>query len=207
MGNWKTWTGSEWTDVVERISEEIYDFETGDTSRFDSVNDLSANTSRTYSGSYSGYCNSPQSNQPQAAVIPPNYDGGVKISEFEYYYQETINSSGAGIRLINSNGNVEVGTASDNPQWAIDDGNGTDGEVEKSQYDTWHRITLTFDWTAGTFSVDWDDLGGSYSYTDSGRPLKQGVDVEKIQLDEYHAGNWQPGSAIDMWYDEIRITP
>lgn len=184
----------------------VYNFETGDVSQWDDVNDLTAVSNRANTGTYAGYCGTAQSGTHQAYARP--YDGdGVQITSFEYYWQETQNSSGNGIRLINSNGNVEVGTATDNPQWEIDDGNGL-SEVTNYQtnaYDIWTRFTLTFDWGVGTFSVDFERPSTGQNYTETGRPLKQGVDIARVQIDDFSGGTWQSGTGIDSWFDDITV--
>lgn len=192
-----------WNAIPDSV---VYDFETGDVSQWDDVNDLTPVSDRTNTGTYAGYCGTGQSGTHQAYARP--YDGdGVQITSFEYYWQESSNSSGSGIRLINSNGNVEVGTASDNPQWNIDDGDGVN-EVRNYQansYNIWTRFTLTFDWDAGTFSVDFERPSTGQNYTDTGRPLKQGVDIARVQIDDFSTGAWQTGFEVDSWFDDITV--
>ncbi|PSP79668.1 hypothetical protein BRC81_03970 [Halobacteriales archaeon QS_1_68_20] len=53
------------------------------------------------------------------------YDGGERPRRFSFYYRETHNSNGGGVRLKNSDGNVEVGFATDNPQWKVFDAQGS----------------------------------------------------------------------------------
>lgn len=183
------------------------DFEIGDLSRWDTVNHLSVVQDRVYEGQYAGYSGTSTAGIPLAATIPDPLSGGQRIQKFEYFWQETGSSTGAGIRLINSNGGVELGVASDNPEWDIDDGNGIDATVYAGDgYDRWVRFTITFDWDNGTFDVDFEDLTSGSTYVDTGRPLKQGVDVEKIQLDEYNGGLWQNNDAsAEMWWDKIKF--
>ena len=203
-GQIQTFTTDSGTTAIQ------FDFETGDTSRWDDVNDLSAVTGTVYNGSYSGHCDNAQSGTYQARVVPPGYSGGKQPGEYEYYWYETDDSFGGGIRLFNSNGNVEVGTATDNPEWDIDDGNGVNQVYGGDGYGRWVRFRLTFDWGAGTFSADFEDLQSGSSFTDSGRPLKQGVDIERIQIEDYNKGGWAASGDvgdgnIEQWFDDIHL--
>jgi len=183
----------------------VYGFETGDVSRWDTVNDLSAVT-EPYNGSYSGLCDNAQSGQPQARVVPNGYSGGLKPDKFEFYYKERSDSFGGGIRLVNSDGNIELGIATDNPNYHIDDGNGDEG-LSNGEVGVWHRMTVVFDWSQGEFSVDFENLSNNNTYTDSNRPLKNGVDIEAIQIDDYTnvSTGWQGGGSIDMNFDDIGL--
>jgi hypothetical protein len=198
----------------------VYDFETGDVSRWDTVYDLSAVSDRVFAGSFAGFCDTPQTdgtgdggpNDRQASVIPDGYTGGGQPSQFEFYWQETSGSFGGGIRLFNSNGNPEVGLATNNPQWDITDGNGNTEVFAGDGYDRWVRFTITFDWGSGTFSTDFEDLQTGSTFSDTNRPLINGTDIEQIRIEYYSSGNFVTGSlgsnqkAIEMWFDNISIS-
>lgn len=183
----------------------VDDFESGDVSKWDVVNDLSATTGRVFSGLFSGKCDNAQGGSPQAYIIPDRIEGGSQPSGWQYYWQGTSNSFGAGMRLLNSDGNVELGLASNNPQWKIDDGNGIETVFGGDGNDRWVRFSVGFNWQQGTFSVDLEDTQTGSTYTDSGRPLKEGKDIERVQIDDY-SGNWQDGGSIDNWFDEITLS-
>jgi len=183
----------------------VFDFETGDVSRWDSVNDLSADTAKAFNGSFSGLCDSAQSGTFQAKVIPSGYSGGLQPNKFEYYWNEDSANFGSGVRLLNSNGNVEVGTATNSPQWVIDDNNGVNEVFGGDGTDRWIRYTLTFDWGVGTFSADFKDLTSGSTFSDSGRSLKNGVNIETIQIDDFNGTTWQDGGGINTHFDDIGL--
>jgi len=195
--------------TVDGISDSVvYNFETGNTSEWADVNGLSAVTNRVYNGSYAGYCGTTITDSYQARDVPDKYDGGAQPPEFTFYWNENsgISSRGGGIRLVNSNGEYEVGLASDNPSWLIDDNNGFESVYSGDGYDRWVRFTITFDWSAGEFDADFEDLDSGATFTDSGRPLKQGQDIEAIQLESQNEQEWRKSnSSIQMWFDDITL--
>lgn len=198
----------------------VYDFETGDTSRWDDVIDLSAVTDRVRAGSFSGFCTNPQtdgvgdggSGTYHARVIPTGYSGGAEPSQFEFHWNEASSSFGGGIRLFNSGGNEEVGLATNNPQWDVLDANGIEEVYAGDGEGRWVRYTINFDWSAGTFSTDFEDLQSGATYSDSSRPLVNGVDIEEIRIEYYSSGNFVTGStgssekSIEMWFDDISLS-
>lgn len=184
----------------------MYDFESGDTSNWDSAPELSADATRVYNGSWAGYV----SNSPGTAlarVIPTGYSEGYQPSKFQYFWNETSNSKGAGIRLYNTDGNYEIGVAANNPEWSVYDGNGHRRDVSEQglTYNSWVRFTILFDWVNGTYSLNFEHFGDNYTYTESGSPLRYGKDIEEIVLDNQDDGVWRNGDPVDMWYDDIEI--
>jgi len=141
-------------------------------------------------------------------VVPTGFSGGLQITTFEYYWKERIRSSGGGIRLRNSNGNVELSTMTDNPQWEIETANGInevkDPRPAIAQYGSWTRFTVTFDWGAGTFDIDFETPSTGKQTTQTGFPLKNGVDIEQIELVNYSAGTFGSGVGdLIMSWDDI----
>lgn len=193
------------------VESTLLDFETGDTSRWDTVNVLQAVTSRVHSGTYAGYSQSGSTpGTALAETIVDGLAGGVRISKFEFWWQETSGGShGAGVRLVNSNGDFELGIATDNPQWYVDDANGlAEVKGDDNNYDRWVRFTVTFDWDAGTFDYDFEDPTAGTTRSGSGRPLKQGVDVETIALENFDTGGGgfrTSGNAVEMWWDDVLV--
>jgi hypothetical protein len=183
----------------------VYDFETGDVSRWDATTHLTTQNNRVYSGSYAGHTDIRGTYNYLAVVSSNEYP--TQPSGFEYFWQEKkIESFGGGIRLLNSNGEVEVGLASNNPEWTIDDGNGIYEVFSGDGYNRWVRFKITFDWENGTFSTDFEDLKSGSTYSDSGRPLKQGTDIAKMRLETYETGTWTGGDDyIEMWWDNISL--
>jgi len=167
------------------------------------VNNASIVSDRVQTGGYAAYTTNIVSGDYQFRAEP--FDGGEPITRFEYWYQETSSSTGAGVRLKNSNGNYECGFATDNPQWKVDDGNGTEQVGSpNTNYGVWIRCTMTFDWDAGTFDIDVEETNGA-TFTDSGRPLKNGTDVQYVEAWDYGSGSWGSGGGIDQWWDDFEV--
>lgn len=178
------------------------DFESGTLDNWE-VNNASINTGRTLSGGYSMYAGTGVNNDYQARTrISP---GGGEIPDFSYHYQETTNSTGAGFRVRNSDGQFELGVSTDNPEWDITDANGHQEVDGGSNYDDWHKVEVTFDWSAGTFDVYWENLstGRNGTYTD--RPLIEGKDAEYLEFWEYNGGEWG-NSDIVHWIDDVSVS-
>jgi len=184
----------------------VYDFETGDTSRWDYSAHLSADNSRAQSGTYGGYVNSYTEGSAQAYA--DTYETQQEIASFEFYFNETSNSQGSGIRLYNGSGNAELGLGTDNPQWVIQDNNGTSEIYSGDGYDRWVRCKATFDWGSNTFDVTFEDLQSGTTKSSTDRPLRQGNGVKRVQLENYKGGVWV-GSydpySVDVWYDDIEV--
>lgn len=168
------------------------------------VNSGSIVSDRTRKGPYAVHCTN--SNSSYLFRTDVNGGGGEQVSKVEYWFQETSGgSTGAGLRLKNSDSNYELGVATDNPQWDIEDGNGFETDVHPSlpNYETWTRFTMTFDWDAGTFGVDFEQPSTGITYTDSGRPLMNGVDVEYVEAWDYY--NEWGGTSVNQWYDSFEV--
>lgn len=137
-----------------------------------------------------------------ATASPANLDGGVRISEFTYHWLELESSFGGGVRLFNSDGNLEVGVASNNPSWIIDAG--TENEVTADGYRRWIETSLSFNWGDGTVSVGFVDTetgtthSGEYS-------LKQGADVETIEISAYTGARGWKSESCHMYWDDIAV--
>ncbi|GAB3669567.1 fibronectin type III domain-containing protein [Halopiger thermotolerans] len=176
------------------------------------VNDLSQVTDRVHSGSYAAYSSSVVSGSPQASWTV--HSGGEQVDFVSYWWNETSNSWGGGIRLKNSNGNYEIGVASDNPQWEIDDANGASGRFSPvdqydaagvDYYDHWVWTGILFDWANSEATVAFWSPSGSVHYVET-VPLKNGTDVETVELWSYSGGIWGDSDAKhEMWWDDIWI--
>jgi len=189
---------------------EVYDFETGDVSEWDNVNDLSAVQNRVFNGSFAGRCDTAQQDTHQANVVA--YSGGKQVPTAEYYRQTGRDHSGGGIRYFNSNGNVEFGIANDSPELYIDDGNGQENVNNGSNFSKgdWVFIDVSLDWNNSQFDVTWTNENTNDTYSEAARPMKHGVDIEMVQIDDATTGGntgdfWQDGFSIGMWFDDIRL--
>jgi len=182
----------------------VYDFETGDTSRWTQDTNLTAVQDRVHNGSYAGYISGSQ--DPEAHAQP--YDGDERqLSKLEYFWNDSNSGHGGGMQVRDGNGNIVLGLATDNPSWVIIDGNGSGQVFGGDGVDRWVRFTVTFDWGAGTFDVDFEDLQSGSTYTDSGRPLVNTTGVAEVELEHFNEGSFSDSSAIEMWFDEIGFYP
>jgi hypothetical protein len=169
--------------------------------RWDATADRWGQTSAVaYSGEYSAAIGT---NTQVSALASADIGSGTRISEFSYYWQETSRSYGGGVQLFNSAGEVEIGTASDNPEWIVDDAEGIRPVASGTGYNRWIRTELVFDWGRGTVEVTFRDTetGDGYSQTHA---LKQGRDVQRIQLTAFTSErDWKNDSCYMSWDDIV----
>jgi hypothetical protein len=164
---------------------------------------FSTNTDRAFAGSTSGYATNSAGNGHIAGATVWT-GGGAEVSEFQYYFQETSNSTGGGFRLVNSEGLYEAGVATDNPQWEVDSGDGFNYVDGGPGYNVWVRVTVWFDWDAGAFTVEFVEVDGGHEHVERGVPLKEGTDVEAVELWDQTGAEWQ-NNRIDMWVDDVSV--
>jgi len=131
-------------------------------------------------------------------VTPALISGGAEIREFEYYYKEADDTGTfeGGFRLKNSNGNRELGLRNLSPQWEVKHAGGQTTIDSNSGPFDWHRVTATFDWGAGTFDVDWENVETSNQASQTGFSLKQGVDVAEVEI--------SGGTQVHEW-DDVQL--
>lgn len=150
-----------------------------------------------------------------------NLNSAQQISEAEFYYFETNEQTGSGIRFFNSNGNQEIGVATNNPEWVFapteneadiievfdgtDDPNGGGTEV----YSIWHRVNLQFDWGNTEVNWTWENTADGITKTGT-QPIQQGVDIADIRLHQFKGFGgeaWATSGSPDtaMWYDNITL--
>ncbi|WP_049970572.1 hypothetical protein [Haladaptatus cibarius] len=165
---------------------------------------LITKTNRVYEGEQSVGIEISDAIPVLAQCQPSPIAGGQQIAGFRFYWQEGQSSYGGGLRLKNSQGESEVGFATDNPQWIVHDANGTTQlKGDDSAYGNWVETRFVFNWEAGTFSVRVEDFGTGTVRQHSG-PLKHGSDVETISLENYSTG-WGTDSNCWMWYDSFAV--
>jgi len=166
------------------------------------VNYGSQNTSRVYNGSYSFYSGNNDTNM-QASWVP--YSEGARPNKFTYFYQETSSSTGGGIRLVNSDGNYEGGTATDNSEYDVDFAN-TSGEImgTTGDYNQWVKVTWTFDWSNSNVDIRFDGLSSGITTTGT-YSLYYGTDIRKVELWNYNGGTWGDND-LNMWWDKLRFS-
>lgn len=161
---------------------------------------------RVHSGSWSVFSDDASTEfrgQHVFNLVDPN------ITWAEYWYQETGSSTGHMVTLSNSNGNIEIGTGTDNPQWEIADGNGNNRVDSGGDYDNWVYTKIIIYWdngTNGTADIEIHDTGVGKRRVYRDRPLRNGVDVDSIELWDYHTGDIGPNVEIQCWLDDITVS-
>jgi hypothetical protein len=197
------WTINEWQ------GEPLFDdgFEDGSVSKWDvnSNSNFGAVQDRVYEGSWSAYVSGGYASP--IASFQPWSGGGTPITSVQFYYQESSNSSGSGFDIRNSNGNRELGVATDNPQWKIVDANGVNEIYSGNAYDEWHRVKVWFDWTTATpiATVEWRNMDSYFEVVSRDRPLVNGVDVAQVDHCDYHSGSFNADVATDTWIDSVVV--
>lgn len=165
---------------------------------------LTTDTSVVYEGSQSANCNS-NSDTPCATNAPSFTSSGYPISEFDFNFNEPSAQQGGGIRLWNSNGNTELGVATNNPQWEISDADGVSVVNDNTaNYDSWVEVRVSFDWGAGKYDISIENPTNNIVYEDVDRNLTNGVDFSYFTINRYHQSVWDNGST-NMNYDSIEV--
>jgi hypothetical protein len=113
------------------------------------------------------------------------------------------------MNFYDSNGNRMGKVGTNNPEVKIWYGDGSGNlisdEVISSPspyYEAWRRCTVTFDWSAETFDVTWEDLDGSTAdHTSSGYALRgsSNPDLDKLAYTSDESG----GSTMDHYIDNV----
>lgn len=120
----------------------------------------------------------------------------------EWFWQETSNSTGSALHIINSDGNLEVAAGSNNPQWELYFEGSSIQVLSRSgsEYDRWIRVKIIFDWENNTFDYEMEDLQDGTFETGT-ENLAYGVDIDRIGI-----GSPPGGSQADSnWWDKITI--
>jgi len=183
------------------------------------TSDFQIKTDNVFAGSQSGGIDI--SNNSTYLYATHNLSSAQQISEAEFYYYETSNQPGSGVRFFNSNGNQELGVATNNPQWVfaptdnetdiiqVFDGTDSSSGGGANVYQTWHRVNLQFDWGNTEVNWTWENTADGITKTGT-QSLQQGVDITDIRLHQFKgfggeawATSGFPNAA--MWYDSITL--
>jgi len=187
------------------------DFEGGNSGQFSNdggFDNFTASTADVYAGNYSLLAEATytDNNQYAAATVDSS---GVQPSQTTHFFKD-INSSesyGCAVRYLNSNGNVECSFMSNNPEWEVQDASGV--TQISSGVGEWTSVTTSYDWSAGTFTVDFQqERNGSLSASHSG-DLRHGVDVSVIRVSNYTSGRFENHSNDYMksYFDDFEVAP
>lgn len=182
--------------------ETYYGFEEANLPKWDTPG-LDRNGNNTHSGSYAGYASNARGDGYQAAAAP--FGGEEREAEsVSCYIYETGASFGGGVRVANSNEQILCGWATDNPQWNIQSGNGTNYIYGGDGTGRWIYVEFTFDWENGNFDYYIEDTQSGTTKTGT-EPLASGGSVAYFRIEDYTAGTWQDGGSIDMWVDDVVV--
>lgn len=127
---------------------------------------------------------------------------------FVFYYYETSNNTKTAMSFKTSSGDNLLWVGTNNPQVAIDDGDGYTELIDPSSpaYGVWRKFEVTFDWGNRQHDVVWRDIGGNEpDQTASGRSLLSATtdDIETIEITNGgDAGGWG-GVDVECWVDDI----
>ena len=160
--------------------------------------DASAVGDRTAFGSYSLYVNG---SGELAEYVP--YSGGDQPRVVSFWYQETASgSTGFGMSLRDSSGNELLKVGSSNPIREVEYGGGSTGlGYPPSAHNAWHRVRIVFDWSAGTFDVQFHDREAGTFAEETGLPLKNNTDLEKLVLGDFPG--LSGGGSTETWIDNV----
>ena len=128
---------------------------------------------------------------------------------WEFFWRENSNSSGGGLRLLNSNGNYEVSFSTNNPQWVLSDGDQYNDTIKSDNgvYEDWVRVRIYFDWQNGEYDYEIENMNTGTSRSGSARSMENGLDIKRINLEIYN-GNWfsslpsGTGSKKTYWWQD-----
>lgn len=94
----------------------------------------------------------------------------MELQSLRFFYREWITSTGGGIRLLNDQGKVEVGIATDNPQLIVQDKQSfheVHGGPRDPRYGMWVRVEVECHWSSRSLNVTWtrmDDDSTLHTY-------------------------------------------
>jgi hypothetical protein len=167
------------------------------------VDTLGTATDRVWLGTHAGRNTTSPSNNVLATYEPSEWSGGAQITSFEVYYQETSAQTGHAFNLYDSSGARIFSFGSENPQFWLRDADGEKYQPGNTSnidaYDTWHRVTINFDWEDGRYSLVFAnaETGDSDTITGNINPS----DIAYIDLAQEIPGTARGGSADNLWVD------
>ncbi|MFD1515119.1 hypothetical protein [Halomarina rubra] len=133
---------------------------------------------------------------------PEELAGGVRLSSFEFYWNEDDISYGGGLRLLDSSGSEVLTVGSSNPGWEVSDGTGNVSVWAGDGYDRWNRFSHTFNWSAGTYSIDYYDPVADHTETGT-FGLQSTLDVRTVELVNLGSDTTPVQSLSATWYDDF----
>lgn len=187
------------------------DFEDGTTGRFSNdggFDNFTATTADVYAGSYSVLAETNDAYNQYAVGTVDSL--GVQPSQTTHLFKDidSTESYGCSVRFLNSNSNVECSFMSNNPQWEVQDASGV--TQISSGVEAWTSVTTSYDWSASTFTVDFQqERNGSLSASHTG-DFRHGVDISTIRISNYNDGDFENFSyttVMKSYFDDFEVLP
>ncbi len=152
-------------------------------------------TNYSYEGSASAGIQEPGSDVDNVVLGYWEAGSAMQPEVWEFFWRENSNSSGGGLRLVNSNGNYEASFSTKNPQWTLSDGTSYNEEVkgDNNVYEEWIRVRFYFNWTSQEYDYEIKNMNSGTTRSGSGRSLENGLDVKRVNLEIYN----------DQWYETL----
>lgn len=146
-----------------------------------------------------------------AAYEPDVLAGGRRIDSFVGNWLELSGSYGGGLRLLDADGNVVCGFATDNPEWYVEH---TAPEtldrvgLTEAGYETWVGTTVDFDWDAGTFTIEFDESGAPDNRVTRTFELVNATSVAAVEVQNFantvgEKSGWTGADSSD--YDDFSV--
>lgn len=136
-------------------------------------------------------------------------DDPVPVESFKYYWYETSNAVGGGVRLFDTSGDLIGGAATNNPQWHAKSDSYQAYEFHNpGEYGFWVETNITVDRTNNDLTVSMErmDTGFSDSSTDT---LNSQDDVDYIEFSGFNRPGGNPTwdwAAKNIWFDDWSLT-
>ncbi len=182
----------EWTVTFPQVADSV-----SLSNEWTQTTNLNVKTDRVYEGDYS--VGQDSGNSIDAILEPDELSGGVQTSSIEFYWQETDGQTGFAVQFVDSSGQTVMEAGGNNPQWELNDGDGSTTPYDGDGYDRWIYYKFEFDWGAGKYTYHLEDLQSGTTKTGT-RSLMVSTDIESIKINN---SNW--GSATYIWFDKFVI--
>lgn len=134
----------------------------------------------------------------------------MRFQFLRFYYYEWASSWGGGIRLLNDQNQVEMGIATDNPEFDVHDRHGfyhVHGGLRNPRYQVWVRVDVDFDWSSRKFNATWTRMDdGSVVHAHNGGELIHGRPIRRIAFANQHTEQWSPGRMF-MRLSKLQYVP
>jgi hypothetical protein len=181
-----------------------YDFEDGSKQgwTFD-TNDMAVRTSPA-KGDYAIGIDNDQYEDELAHIIPDGLNNGGQPDYIAFSYQESsYHQTGAGLRILDSQGREILIVGTNNPQWEIYDSNGWEEVYSGDGYNEWYSVNITFNWSSNEADIGWNSSSGTNKNFND-RPLRHNSDVEKLVIDA-DEGSWGDNYGVDFHVDDVSV--